>query len=307
MSKNVLSWCLLLLLSTIWGSSYILMKRGMHAIDGTPLFSDVQVAAMRMSIAGLVLLPFAFRFFKKIKTFRQFALLLVVGFSGNFFPAFLFTFAETELSSGYAGMLNSFTPVFTILVGTVIFRQKLTSIQLTGTLMAGIGIVLLMTAGNDLSKSGGWIHIFAIVLATLFYGISLNTIKHTLSDFRSIEITSLAFSFALIPALLIAFFSGTGEVFKAVPQAWEGFGFILILGIVGTAFAMFIFNGLIGISSTMFASSVTYISPIVAVLLGLFNHEKINLLQVGAMLIILCGVFIANYYKLLFKPKNVVV
>lgn len=295
MSKNALSWILLLLLATIWGSSFILMKRGMHALDGTPLFSDIQVAALRMSIAGLVLLPFTIYFIRKIRTLKQLACLAIVGFSGNFFPAFLFTYAETGLSSGYAGMLNSFTPVFTILIGTIIFRQKLTPAQLAGVLIAGTGIVLLMFAGNSLSMSGNLWHILAIVLATLLYGISLNTIKYTLSAFRSVEITALAFGCVLIPALAATFASDTFQVIKTVPQAMEGLGFICILSIIGTALAVIIFNRLIAVSSTVFASSVTYFIPVVAVLMGLFAHESINLYQVGAMLIILAGVFTANY------------
>ena len=275
----------------------------MHALDGTILFSDVQVAALRMSVAGLVLLPFTLRFLKRIKTPKQFFCLLIVGLSGNFFPAFLFTYAETELTSGYAGMLNSFTPVFTIIIGAAVFRQKLTSIQLVGTFIAVAGVVLLMSAGQDLSLSGSGFHILAIVLATLFYAISLNTIKYTLSEFKSIEITALAFGCVLIPALITVFLSGTVQVFKTVPQAWEGFGFICILGIVGTAFAVFIFNRLIAVSSTLFASSVTYFIPIVAVLMGLFIRETITWMQIGAMLVVLLGVFVANYYKMLFGKK----
>ena len=297
----MLRWVLLLVLASIWGSSFILMKRGMHAFDGTALFSDVQVASLRMSIAGLVLLPFALRFFKKIKTGKQFLLLATVGLSGNFFPSFLFTYAETELSSGYAGMLNSFTPIFSILIGAFVFKQKLTSIQFVGTTIAVTGIVLLMIAGQDLSKSGTWWHILSIVLATLFYAISLNTIKYTLSDFKSLEITSLAFGIVLIPSLIIAISTDSISVLTTVPHAWEGFGFIAILGILGTAFAVFIFNKLISISSVIFASSVTYFMPIVAVIMGLFIKEVITVYQIGAMLVILAGVFLANYYRLLFK------
>jgi drug/metabolite transporter (DMT)-like permease len=259
------------------------------------------VASLRMSIAGLVLLPFALRFFKKIKTIKQFLLLTTVGLSGNFFPSFLFTYAETELSSGYAGMLNSFTPIFSILIGAFVFKQKLTSIQFFGTTIAVTGIVLLMIAGQDLSKSGTWWHILAIVLATLFYAISLNTIKYTLSNFKSIEITSLAFGIVLLPSLIITTVTGSFTVLKTVPQAWEGLGFIVILGVLGTAFAVFIFNKLISISSVIFASSVTYFMPIVAVIMGLFIKEVITIYQIGAMLIILLGVFLANYYRLIFK------
>ncbi|MFN5846705.1 MAG: DMT family transporter [Flavobacteriia bacterium] len=294
MSKELKSWGLLLFLACIWGSSFILMKRGMHTVDGLPIFSDLQVGAMRMLIAGLVLAPFAVRHVKKIKTWQQFISLSIVGFSGNFFPAFLFTYAETGLSSGFAGMLNSFTPIFTIIIGFFVFKVKLSSIQLLGIAIGTTGIVLLMFAGKSISMTGTWFHILAIVLATLMYGISLNTIKHTLQMFKAIEITSLAFFIVLIPAAIANLTFGTALTFQQNPHALEGLGYITILSVVGTALAVILFNKIISISSALFASSVTYFIPIVAVLIGLYFGEQISWGQVGSMCIVLLGVFILN-------------
>jgi drug/metabolite transporter (DMT)-like permease len=294
MSKELKSWGLLLFLACIWGSSFILMKRGMHTVDGLPIFSDLQVGAMRMLIAGLVLAPFAVRHVKKIKTWQQFISLSIVGFSGNFFPAFLFTYAETGLSSGFAGMLNSFTPIFTIIIGFFVFKVKLSSVQLLGIAIGTTGIVLLMFAGKSISMTGTWFHILAIVLATLMYGISLNTIKHTLQMFKAIEITSLAFFIVLIPAAIANLTFGTALTFQQNPHALEGLGYITILSVVGTALAVILFNKIISISSALFASSVTYFIPIVAVLIGLYFGEQISWGQVGSMCIVLLGVFILN-------------
>lgn len=301
MSKNVLSWILLITLALIWGSSFILMKRGMEALDGTPLFSDVQVGALRMTIAGLILLPFGLRFIKRVKQPKKWISIFIVGLCGNFFPAFLFTYAETGISSGFAGMLNSCTPIFALLIGYIVFKQRLSSIQFIGAFVATIGVSLLMIAGKEFSLDATWNHILAIVLATLMYGISLNTIKHTLQDFKAIEITALAFTSVFIPSITITLFSGTIQVIQEVPQAIEGLGFIAILSIIGTALALVIFNRLISISSTLFASSVTYFIPIVAVFMGLLNNEKISLNQVLAMCVVLIGVFIANYWNIIFK------
>ncbi|MFN5878085.1 MAG: DMT family transporter, partial [Flavobacteriales bacterium] len=293
-SKELKSWGLLLFLACVWGSSFILMKRGMYTVDGLPIFSDLQVGAMRMLIAGLVLAPFAVRHVKKIKTWQQFISLSIVGFSGNFFPAFLFTYAETGLSSGFAGMLNSFTPIFTIIIGFFVFKVKLSSIQLLGIAIGTTGIVLLMFAGKSISMTGTWFHILAIVLATLMYGISLNTIKHTLQMFKAIEITSLAFFIVLIPAAIANLTFGTALTFQQNPHALEGLGYITILSVVGTALAVILFNKIISISSALFASSVTYFIPIVAVLIGLYFGEQISWGQVGSMCIVLLGVFILN-------------
>jgi len=306
MKQDTKNWVLLLILSCVWGSSFILMKRGMFTLNGDAIFSDSQVAALRISIAGIVLLPFALKSLKQIQSFREFLLLAIVGLCGNFFPAYLFTFAETGVSSGYAGMLNSFTPIFSMIIGLLIFKNKLTPIQLLGLFIGTIGIVLLVLSGNsnDLKMTGSSFHVFAIVLATLFYAISLNTIKYTLQKFKAIEITALALFIVLIPSILSAIQLDTLSTIQTNPNALEGLGFIAVLSIVGTALALLLFNQLISSSSTLFASSVTYFIPIVAVFIGVGFGEGINIAQVGAMLLVLLGVFIANYWNSIFKTKK---
>ncbi len=270
----------------------------MYTIEGQAIFSFSQVASLRMLVAGIVFLPFAIVRIKKIKTVRQFTSLAIVGFSGNFFPAFLFTYAETGLSSGFAGMLNSFTPVFTVLIGYIVFKARITSFQFAGLIVSIVGVILLMIAGKQLSNHGTWVHIFAIVLATLFYSISLNTIKYTLQDFNAIEISSLAFSIIFIPALCLVIHHNTISVLESNPHAFEGLGFISILSIAGTVFALVLFNYIIRISSPLFASSVTFFIPIVAVIIGVAFGEKISSFQMASMICVLAGVLTINRIKI---------
>ncbi|MGV3630783.1 MAG: DMT family transporter [Bacteroidota bacterium] len=294
MSNKTFPLFLLILLACIWGSSFILMKRGMETTDGIAIFTDSQVGALRMLIAALVLLPITLFSLKKLTSFKDFISLTIVGTCGNFVPAFLFTYAETELSSGYAGMMNTFTSIFALLIGVLIFRQKLLANQVTGILIAFSGMVFLMYAGQQLDSAGTWKHVGAIILATFLYGISLNTIKHRLSHLKAMEITSLAFGILLLPGIAASYSSGSFEVMKTNSHAWEGLGYIAILSIVGTALALLIFNRVIGLTSTLFASSVTYLIPIVAVFIGMLNGEHINIMQVSAMIVVLGGVFLAN-------------
>jgi len=302
------NWGLLLLLACVWGSSFILMKRGMFTIANEPIFSDSQVASLRMTIAALALLPFAIKGIKSIKTLKELALLAVVGFTGNFIPAYLFTYSETGISSGYAGMLNSFTPIFSMLIGLLIFNVRITFIQFIGLIIGTFGIVFLVLAGSNSAENlhmvGTWRHVAAIVFATFLYGISLNTIKHTLQKFKAIEITSLAFVIVLIPSIIANIKFGTYNTITTNSHALEGLGYIAILSIIGTAFAVILFNQLITATSTLFASSVTYFIPIVAVFIGISFGETINIQQISAMLIILLGVFIANYWVVLFAKKS---
>lgn len=297
MSNKTMSWFLLILLALIWGSSFILMKRAMYAPSGAPIFNDTQVGALRMVIAGSVLLPLALKNLRKLKGWKTIGKLAIVGFCGNFFPAFLFTYSETGISSGYAGMLNSCTPIFAILIGAFVFKDRLTPIQLVGIIIGTSGVISLMIAGHNLSIGGNWTHVFAIVIATVFYAISLNTIRHTLSHLKSFQIASLAFFITLAPSIVIALQQGVIGTFKSNPEAGGGMMAIVILSVVGTAFALIIFNRLIALSSVIFASSVTYLIPIIAVIIGLSFGETINAWQIGSMAVVIAGVFIANAAK----------
>lgn len=297
MSKQTISWVLLVFLALIWGSSFILMKRAMYTLDGKAIFNDTQVGALRMLIAATALLPFALKNLRFLKDWKTVGKLTIVGFCGNFFPAFLFTYAETGISSGYAGMLNSCTPIFAIIIGAVVFRDRLTRIQIIGVMIGTVGVISLMIAGQNLSISGNWTHVFAIVIATICYAISLNTIRHTLSHLKSFQIASLAFLTTIIPSAIITLQQDVMGTFQTNPASMDGLIAVIVLSVVGTAFALIIFNKLIATSSVIFASSVTYLIPIVAVIIGLSFGETINSWQVGSMVIAISGVFIANSTK----------
>ena len=276
----------------------------MYDTAGNPIFSFSQVAALRIVFASLILLPFVFSAIKKIKQKKDLVFLFIVGGLGNFVPAFLFTFAETELSSGYAGMLNSFTPIFTVVLGIFFFNFKLTLRQVVGLIIGTLGMVALMLFGNDLKGGGSWWHILAILFATLLYGLSLNTIKHKLQHLKSFEITSLALFLVLIPAVVTTIFLDTKSVLIRHPQAWSALGYILVLGVVGTAFAVILYNRMITLKDAIFASSVTYFIPIVAVFIGFSNNETINSGQIGSMIVVLVGVFLVNWKGLTIKNQK---
>ena len=296
MKLELKNWLTLILLAVIWGSSFMLMRRGMFTLEGETIFSNLQVGAIRMSIAGLFLLPVGLYHLNKIKNTKTFFSILGVGFFGNFLPAFFFTYAQNGLSSGYTGMLNSFTPVFTILLGSLFFKNRLTTIQLTGLMVSIIGVALLINAGNPIqtTKTSSWPHLTAAVSATLCYAISLNLIKYTLSDVNPLHTTALAFTFTLLPAMGIAMKTNTFNTIQNNPHYLEGIFYVSILAIVGTAFAVVLFNQLTVNTTTLFASSVTYLIPIVAVIIGSVFGEAISSGQVISMIVVLLGIFIAN-------------
>ena len=287
-------WFLLLLLSLIWGSSFILMKKGMYGPTGEIVFNSNQVATLRILLASLALLPFGYRAIKRIQIKKDMLYFLIVSICGNMLPAFLFTFAETGISSGFAGMLNSTTPIFTIFIGFGFFKTKMTWTQILGSIIGSVGVVLLLFFGKAVSLQGDWKHIIAVVLATLCYATSLSTIRYKLSHYKSIDIAAIAFILLIIPSIIIFLLERTWIVFEINNIVWDSFIAICVLGLVGTAFALFLFNNIIKNTSALFASSVTYFIPIVAVIIGFFFGEQLSSYQIFSMLIVLLGVFIAN-------------
>jgi drug/metabolite transporter (DMT)-like permease len=294
-SKTFISWFLLILLSLIWGSSFILMKRGLEA------FSSEQVAALRISIASVFLLPLLLVHYR-IDLKKYLVGLLGMGVFGNLIPAFLFTKAETGISSSLTGMLNALTPLFTVIIGVLAFKTKTSRFQIAGILVGFGGALLLLSGSEEGTAANNYSFGLLVVLATLCYAISVNMIKKFLSDLNSIKAT--VWSFTLIGPVAITYLFSTDflPVVKAHPEAMSSLAYISILAIVGSAISVILFNVLIKESGAVFASSCTYLIPIVAIGWGLFDGETISSIQVVAIFIILGGIWLINNKKKLKEP-----
>lgn len=288
-----LAWALLLVLALIWGTSFILMKKGLI------VFSALELGATRVSVAALLLLPFALSKVKQVEKSR-FKWLALSGVVGTLVPAFLFAYAETRLASGLAGVLNALTAVFTLLVGALLFGQKLTGLRVLGIGLGLLGTVVLMLlggSGGDATPSGqgnAWYGLY-IVAATLGYGLSVNVIKKHLTGLAPMTMTAVMLLLIGGPALAYLLL-GTGFLHKltTVPGAWAAFGYIALLATMSTAVAMVLFNRLIQQSTALFASSSTYLIPIVALGWGVLDGEAFNLWHAAGMVIILLGVLIVH-------------
>lgn len=286
---------LFIVLSLIWGSSFFFMKHAMFDANGESVFSSQQVASIRMVIAGTALLPVALYNLKKLKQFRILSSVMTVGIFGNFIPAFLFTFAQTGLISGYVGMLNSATPLFSVVIAYFIFKEKLNNRQILGLLLGNIGVIMLMTGKVKSGQfDGEWIHVFAVILATFCYGISLNTIKFKLKEVKALHITSLAFLMISVPGWISFFYFDTLSVFEHNPEAWTSILYVLALSLLGTVLGVYLYAILIARSTTLFASMVTFAMPIVAMFIGLFDGESFTEFQLFSLLVICAGIVFAN-------------
>jgi len=281
---------LLIALSLIWGTSFILIKQGLK------VFAPDEVGALRVSAASLFLLPIAVFQLRNVKL-EQYWRLFASGMMGIFIPAFLFATAQTRMASSVTGAMNTLTPVFTMIIGAVVFKQRFTAFAVAGIVIGLVGAVILSLSHSGGAGGFGSINIFAllVVIACFFYGSNLNFIKYMIPDLPAITITSV--SILLIGPLALGYLFGfTGFTAKLAeqPGAWQACGYVVLLGFMSTAVATILFNKLVKIATPLFASSVTYIIPIVAVMWGVLDHEELGISHVIGMVAIIGGVYLAN-------------
>ncbi|WP_026994359.1 DMT family transporter [Flectobacillus major] len=285
-SKPLIAWLLLGLLALIWGSSFILVKKSLM------VFSPSEVGSLRIFSAFCFFLPFFLYNLQKIP-FQKWFHFLLVGCLGNLFPAFLFSLAGSKLASGISGALNSTTPLFTLIIGALFFHNKISQRQAIGIFLGFIGALLLVLAG----KNGFSLNAYAlvVVLATVCYGINLNLTKKYLTNLSidSFLITSCIFM-TVGPIAGVVLFSGEFINKLQKPDALEALSYAVLLGVMGSAIAMVLFNKLIQLTSAVLASSVTYLIPIVAIIWGVLDGEAILIEHYLGMSIILVGVYLVN-------------
>ena len=285
-------WFFLLLLAVVWGSSFILIKKGLE------VFSYQQVGALRLIIVFLSVLPIAVRQLRKIKQ-KHILPLFVVGIFGNTLPIFLFPKAQTVLDSALVGILNSLVPLFTLIIGFLWFRLRVQWFHFAGILLGLAGVSYLLLPNYEFEANAQWYYAFYAIGATVCYAISLNTIKSYLAEVKSVTIAALSFGFVGLPTCVYLFFTPFIEVVTTTPPlaVWESLGYIAILAVAGTTIALIIFNELIKDTTALFASLVTYLIPIVAIIWGLIDGEAITAAHFIGLGLILLGVFLVNMKK----------
>lgn len=279
---------LLIVLSLIWGTSFILIKQGLKA------FPPQQLATLRVTAAFVFLLPIALTRLKDLKSHDFFAL-FVSGMLGIFIPAFLFSTAQTKIDSSLAGILNTLSPICTMIIGAIFFRLRFTGYAITGVLIGMVGTVMLMLSRDGTSVTGINYYALLIVAACFLYGANLNWVKFQIQGLPSLTITAV--SIMLIGPLAVTYLFGFTDFttrLTSVEGAWRAFGFIVLLGCMSTAVATLLFNTLLKISTPLFASSVTYLMPIVSVGWGLLDGEILYAGHYIGMAAILAGVYLAN-------------
>lgn len=291
MSLKNLKWIYLCLLALIWGSSFILIKKGLVGL------SALQVGSLRSIFAALFLLLIGIRSLRHIKP-SQWKWIAFSGFFGTFFPAYLFSIAETEIDSAIVSILNSTTPLLSMLLGIFLFGASFVKRKFIGVLVGLTGTTGLILSGAAVNPDQNYAYALLVVLASLFYGMNANVIKTHLQNIPPLAITTGNFLIILFPALGVLAWTGFFSIENfAAPEVSLSLFYVAILGIIGTGAALIVFNKLIQISDPIFSTSVTYLIPIVALFWGILDGEQFAFIQLLSGFVILIGVMIVNSKK----------
>ncbi len=299
--ENILiSWAILLPLVLVWGSSFILIKKSLL------YFTAVEVGILRISITTIFLLPVALKTFRSIDRKHR-IYLTISGTIGSFIPSFMFAIAQTGINSLLAGILNSLTPLFTLLLGLIFFRLRATWYNTLGVFIGLLGAMgLIYASGGDQGFAFNIKYASLIFIATICYAFNVNFIKTYLKHINSLTITALTFFYIGVPSTIyVLFFSDIPTKLLMDSENLAGFGYISILAIAGTGIALIAFNKLIKISSPVFASSVTYLIPVIAIIWGIIDGEIFKPVYILWFVLILAGVLLVNTkYRNTEKSKN---
>ena len=294
MNLAIRKWGTLIILSIIWGSSYILIKKGLTGL--TP----IQLGSLRVIVTTILIAPIGYQKIKKIPK-EKLKWVAFSAFVGSFLPAYLFAFAETEISSSVTAVMVSLTPLFTLLISVIIFGEELLRKQVLGVIVGFLGIIVLIN--NELLESSfSLLYVMFVIIAAFCYAVNANVLKYKLPNIPALGIVFMSFLFMFIPAFIILCFSDFPFAdFASNPLIIESIIYIIILALFGTAIAKVLYIKLLAISTPVFSVSTTYLMPIIAIFWGLLDGESFQPIQFIGTLIILMGVYLVTKKK---APKR---
>ncbi len=290
MKESNRKWLYYVLLSLVWGSSFILIKKALIGL--TPL----QLGGLRIVIASSFLFVIGYKSIRNI-SLRDWKWITIAGFLSSFFPPFLFALAQTEIDSGVTSIFNSLAPLFTTLVGALLFGLLIKKRQVLGVCIGLLGTILLIAAGAEFNPDQNYWYAIFIIVSALGYAFNINIIKKHLAHLSPLTVTTGSFGVVVVPAFLLVVSSGFFAEVGSNIKMQEALMYIVLLAVLGTAVANIYFNKLIHVSSPVFAASVTYTIPLIALLWGVLDNEKFNVYQLGGGCIILIGVYLVNSGK----------
>lgn len=290
------SWLLLLSLTLIWGTSYILMKKVLV------IYTPIEMASLRLAVAGLVCIPFLPQALKHIPR-EKFGKAFFVGAIGSGIPAFLFAYAMSRISSSVGGIINSLSPLFTVLTGLLFWNIRAPAVKVLGIFIGFVGALVLVFGKNGFELNGDVAYAILPVVATFCYGFNSNYVRQNFSGTNSVMLTALGMTMTCIPA--IAILLGTDFLTRIhQPGGLQALAYVSILGGFNTVVSNILFYRLIQRTGPLFAASVTYLIPIVAIGWGVYDHEGVAAYHMLGLTLILMGVYFVSRQPTVKTPVS---
>ena len=284
------SYSILIFLSLVWGSSFILIKKALIAFD------PVEVACMRISISAIAFTPFLLWQFRNVD-WKKWKYFLLVGFTGSGIPAFMYATAQTEISSTMSGVLNSLTPIWTLILSILVYKNPFNLNKLQGVILGFAGAAMLFLLGDSGGDSSNQWYGLYVVIGTFCYGFSSNIVQHNLTGIRSLIISAV--SFCLIGPPALAYLATTDFMTDITTHeyGYQSLAAITFLALIGTVMASILFYYLVQVTDAVFSSTVAFIMPLVAILWGIFDGEIFLMTDLIGMMLILGGVYLIKRKK----------
>ena len=287
-NKNFVAWLLLISMSFLWGSSFILTKRALS------VFSAQEIAALRVVAAAVLLLPWSLPWLRRL-CWHHYKSLLLVGLAGFVLPAFLYAQAQVHLDSAINGVLTSLTPMFALLVGRLCFQRPVFRREVWGSLLGLVGALLLILAGTGYRVSGVSYYVLLPLLGCVSDGLNANLLKHRLQDLSTSTIISVSL---LLMGIIAGGMLLTQGVLLHKLRTGEGvylaLGCVLLLGASASGAAYLLFAKLVKLTSPVFASMSSSIIPLVALGWGLLDGEVLLVGHYVGISTILMGVYLVS-------------
>ncbi len=273
---------LLIFIALIWGSSFILIKKIL------PVFDPYQIGAFRGGLSGLLLSFIGWPALKRMSR-KDIFWVALSGLFGNFLVVFIFPIAQQGVSSSLAGIINALDPIFTLILGAMLFGIRNKAIQYAGAVIGFIGAIILVYSSNSGTGESHLYYTILLVIGSALYAIAALIIEKKLPHIKSTDISTGIYTIWMVPSLLILGFSGFfTDIDYSHNETVVALGYLVFLTVISTTLVMFLFFKLVQDTSAVFVSTISLLLPVVAVIWGILDKEKFTVwYAIGGLLILL--------------------
>ena len=220
------------------------------------------------------------------------------GLFGNFLVVFIFPIAQQGVSSSLAGIINALDPIFTLVLGAILFGIRNKVIQYAGAIIGFIGAIILVYSSNSGNGENHLYYTVLLVIGSALYAVAALIIEKKLHHIKSTDISTGIYTIWMVPSLLILSFSGFfTDIDYSQNETLTALGYLVFLTVISTTLVMFLFFKLVQDTSAVFVSTISLLLPVVAVIWGVLDKEKFTVWYAIGGLLILISVYLIREKK----------